>query len=95
MWTERRIRRAVAALGLALAASAVRAGGHLEVDDAGTLDPGRCQVELWAGRTGAEPVRVWHLAPACRVGPVQVNLNVDRTAVAGAPDEVVLGPQLK
>ena len=33
--------------------------------------------------------------PACRVGPFEVGLNIDRLAVPGAPDAVVLGPQLK
>ena len=70
------------------------AGGHLDVDDSGTLDPGQCQYEAWFGRTGVEPVRVWHLGPACRIGPFEVGLNIDRLAV-GDNRDWVLGPQLK
>lgn len=72
----------------------VHAGGHFDVDDAGTLDPGQCQYEVWAGRTGVEPLRVFHLGPACRVGPVELGLNLDRYA---GPDGrlVALGPQIK
>jgi len=79
---------------LALVAASARAGGHFDVDDAGTLDPGQCQYETWAGRIGSEPVSVAHLGPACRVGPVELGLNIDRYS---APDgrTTTLGPQLK
>ncbi|VTU35893.1 hypothetical protein [Variovorax sp. PBL-E5] len=79
---------------LALTAATARAGGHFDVDDAGTLDPGQCQYEVWAGRTGIEPLRVFHLGPACRVGPVELGLNVDRYS---GPDGRIatFGPQLK
>jgi hypothetical protein len=79
---------------LALVAGTTRAGGHFDVDDAGTLDPGQCQYETWAGRFGSEPVGAFHLGAACRVGPVELGLNLDRYS---APDgrSTVLGPQLK
>lgn len=79
---------------LGLVAATARAGGHFDVDDAGTLDPGQCQYETWAGRIGSEPVRVFHLGPACRVGPVELGANIDRYS---APDgrTTTLGPQLK
>lgn len=71
------------------------AGGHFDIDDAGTLDPGQCQYETWYGRAGAEPANVFHVGPACRVGPVEVGLNLDRFRVAGEPHAVAVGPQLK
>lgn len=91
--TVRAARRASALL--CLAASSAWAGGHLDVDDSGTLDPGRCQYEAWFGRIGPSPAtRVQHFDAACRVGPVELGLNIDRLAVPG--DRAwVLGPQLK
>jgi hypothetical protein len=87
------IRRALAVL-LWLAAVSAQAGGHFDVDDAGTLDPGQCQYELWGTRVRSEDATLWHLGPACRVGPVELGLNLDRISVPG--DTVhVLGPQLK
>jgi hypothetical protein len=79
---------------LALVAATARAGGHFDVDDAGTLDPGQCQYETWAGRFGSEPVGVFHLGPACRVGPVELGLNLDRYSAFDGRT-VTLGPQLK
>ena len=79
-----------------LAAGSAVAGGHFDVDDAGTLDPGQCQYEVWAGRTGGpEPVRFQHLGPACRVGPFELGLNIDRAAMDGSRSAAFLGPQLK
>ncbi|MDM0077093.1 hypothetical protein QTH90_21975 [Variovorax sp. J2P1-59] len=77
-----------------LMAATVQAGGHFDVDDAFTLDPGQCQYELWGGRFGDEPVTDIHLGPACRVGPVELGFNFDRYSVPGLHG-VVLGPQVK
>jgi hypothetical protein len=76
------------------ASPAAHAAGHFDVDDAGTLDPGQCQYETWWGRTGVEPVTGFHFGPACRVGPIELGLNFDRTSVAGV-HSVTGGPQLK
>ncbi|RYY91275.1 MAG: hypothetical protein EOO24_31755, partial [Comamonadaceae bacterium] len=66
------------------------------MDDAGTLDPGQCQYEAWASRTGTEPAtRGLHIGPACRVGPLEVGLSVDRLAVRGERSVNFAGPQLK
>ena len=35
---------------LGVAAMQVHAAGHFDIDDAGTLDPGQCQYEVWVGR---------------------------------------------
>ncbi|RYF68377.1 MAG: hypothetical protein EOO29_35285 [Comamonadaceae bacterium] len=78
-----------------LLTGAARAGGHLDVDDAGTLDPGQCQYESWYGRAGPEPATGFHIGPACRVGPVEFGLNLDRFRVDGEPHALALGPQIK
>lgn len=61
-----------AALGNAHAA-----GGHHAVDDAAILDPGQCQVETWYDRESGGSRRLLHVGPACRLGPVEVGLNVE------------------
>ena len=71
-----------------------QAAGHFDVDDAGTLDPGQCQYETWWGRTGTEPVTGFHVGPACRIGPVELGLNLDRLSAQGV-HTVTGGPQLK
>lgn len=84
---------AVSAL-LALARAAHAAGGHFDVDDATTLAPGQCQVETWFARAPAVGASLWHLGPACRVGPVELALNLDR-AEAAASRRTLVGPQMK
>lgn len=83
-----------AAVMLAATLPAHAAGGHFDVDDASALDPGRCQVELWALRAPAPGATLIHAGPACRIGPVELGLNVDRlSTAAGARNSV--GPNLK
>ncbi|WP_235505105.1 hypothetical protein [Variovorax sp. Root318D1] len=77
-----------------LASTGAQAAGHFDIDDAGTLDPGQCQYEAWWGRTGPEPVNGLHIGPSCRVGPVELGLNLDRFSAAGM-HSVVAGPQVK
>ena len=96
MSTRPTIARHLAAAALALGCTAAIAGGHLDVDDSGTVDPGRCQYEAWFGRVAAHPVPVAHFGPACRVGPFEVTLNIDRFGIADSRDhDLILGPQLK
>jgi hypothetical protein len=64
---------------MALALPSQAAGGHHSVDDAAILDPGQCQVDTWYDRESGGSRRLLHVGPACRVGPVEVGLNVDRT----------------
>lgn len=89
----RRFRLYMLALGLPWAGCAW-AGGHFDVDDADTLAPGRCQYELWAGRAEASLTHFQHAGPACRVGPVELGLNLDR---ASSPDarSLLAGPSVK
>ncbi len=70
------------------------AGGHLDVDDAGMLDPGQCQYEVWYGRAGPQPVNALHFGPACRVGPLELGFNADRYTLGGQHANT-LGPQIK
>ncbi|MDM0012509.1 TonB-dependent receptor [Variovorax sp. J22P168] len=87
-------RRLALLLLLPWCASQVDAAGHFDVDDAATLDPGQCQYELWGGRFGAVKATEYHLGPSCRVGPVELGLNLDRASVPGEY-AVGFGPQLK
>ncbi len=80
-------------MACAATAPAWAAGGQFDVDDAAMLVPGHCQVELWVARPAdGSPVDA-HVGPACRVGPVELALNVDHLQSAEHPDWV--GPQVK
>jgi len=85
----------IAVAGLTfLTVPAHAAGGHFDVDDATVLDPGHCQYETWVVRAPAAGATVAHIGPGCRVGPVEVGVNLDRWSVAGN-SRTLLGPQLK
>lgn len=72
------------------------AAGHFDVDDAGTLDPGQCLVEAWAGRLRSpSDLNFQHLGGACAAGPVELGFNLDRTASPDAGAAVYAGPQIK
>jgi hypothetical protein len=79
---------------LGVLALQAHAAGHFDIDDAGTLDPGQCQYEVWGGRFGTAPVTDYHIGPACRVGPVELGFNIDRALVPGE-QAWGAGPQLK
>lgn len=85
---------ATASLSLLAIASAHAAGGHFDVDDATVLDPGHCQVETWLTRAPALAGTLVHVGPSCRVGPVELGVNVDRLSLGGAR-RTLLGPQFK
>ena len=85
-------RGAVVAAGLLMGSAAGAMGGHFDVDDAAVLAPGRCQIELWTVR--GEAVRSVHAGPACRAGPVEVGLVLERLSSDEERDNV-LGAQLK
>jgi hypothetical protein len=52
------------------------AGRPLSSDDAGTADPGTCQVEAWGEKAGSD--RAWVVAPACGL-VAGVELGADYT----------------
>lgn len=91
---RRHLGAAAALLGIALQ-EAHAAGGHHAVDDAVILEPGQCQVETWADRERGGGRTLVHFGPACRIGPVELGLNLDRTRTRGSDAVVVGGPQLK
>jgi hypothetical protein len=82
-------------------ADARAAGGHFDVDDATVLDPGHCQYETWIARTPGAALTFFHLGPACRVGPIEIGMNIDRyrsglrTGSDVDESHTNVGPQLK
>lgn len=88
--------RASITLLLALTASARvhAAGGHHAVDDAAILEPDQCQLETWADRETGGLRSLSHVGPGCRVGPVELSLNLDRTR-AEAGNVTAASPQIK
>lgn len=83
------------AAGLAVGTSARAAGGHHAVDDAAQLEPGQCQFETWGDRERGGARTLLHVGPSCRVGPVEVGLNVDRLRLGGTGTTTVTGAQVK
>lgn len=82
-------------VGSLLALSAQAAGGHHAVDDASILEPDQCSLETWAERqTGGDRTLI-HVGPSCRVGPVELGLNLEREKFRGIDGKTVLGPQIK
>lgn len=92
--TRRHLGAAAAVLGFALQ-DAHAAGGHHAVDDAAILEPGQCQVETWADRERGGGRTLVHLGSACRIGPLELGLNLDRTRWSGSDAAVSGGPQVK
>jgi hypothetical protein len=89
--------RRIAVAGLLLGAlpfHASAAGGHFDVDDAAIVDAGRCQVETWITRASRASAMPAHVGPACRVGPVELGLTLDRDPLAGGPRDAA-GAQVK
>jgi hypothetical protein len=78
-----------------LPGGAEAAGGHHAVDDAAIADPGQCQVETWFDRELGGARALAHVGPGCRVGPVELGLNLDRTRAAADGMATSAGVQLK
>lgn len=86
------------AITVALAAPADlagAAGGHHAVDDAALLAPGACQVETWFERERHRVRTLLHVAPSCRVGPVDLELSFDRIQLADSASTSSVTAQLK
>jgi len=89
-----KLARAIALVAGCSATTGHAAGGHFAVDDATILEPGQCQVEVW--RESADGVGwLWHVGPACRVGPVELALNAEHLRLDHLPSQTTLGPQVK
>ncbi len=83
------------AAGLAAGLPAQAAGGHHAVDDAALLEPGQCQLETWWDRESGGARTLLHAGSACRTGPVELGLNIDRLRLDGAGTTSIAGAQLK
>ena len=71
------------------------AGGHHAVDDAALLDAGKCKLEGWAERETGDGRSLHHLGTGCRVGPVELGLNLDNERQAALDAATSFGPQIK
>jgi hypothetical protein len=90
--------RGVGAVGVAcLAAPVLAAGGHHTVDDAALAAPDTCDLESWAERGPGGARRLLHAGSACRMGAVELGLNIDRSRDrdAGPAHTTSAGLQLK
>ena len=79
----------------ALAACVHAAGGHHSVDDAVLMEPGQCQVEVWADRYRAASRGLAHVGPACRFGPFEWGVNLDRATASSETSSFAYGVQAK
>ncbi len=70
------------------------AGGHFDVDDATVAETGHCQYETWLARAPSARTTLFHVGPACRVGPVELGVNLDHAETRSEHHDS-LGPQLK
>ena len=86
---------AALAAALVSAAPALAAGGHHAVDDAALLEPGQCQLELWWDHESGGARSLLHAGPACRVGAVELGLNLDHVRLDGTGTTSIAGAQLK
>ena len=75
--------------------SAQAAGGHHAVDDAAMLDVGKCKLEGWAERETGGARTLQHLGTGCRVGPVELGLNLDKEKQVTLDAATSFGPQIK
>lgn len=75
--------------------SAHAAGGHHAVDDAALLDVGKCKLEGWAERETGGTRSLQHLGAGCRLGPVELGLNIDSEKQAISDLATSFGPQIK
>jgi len=90
---ERTLALLMALFGMAMRAHA--AGGHHAVDDADILEPGQCQVETWVDRELGGARSLLQVGPACRIGPIEIGINLNRAWAAGAGSNTGYGPQIK
>ena len=88
-------RGALFAAWCVLSLCAQAAGGHHAVDDAAVLDVGKCKLELWAERETGGARSLHHVGTGCRVGPVELSLNLDKEKQATVDVATSVGPQIK
>ena len=86
--------RLAALLCCGAAAHGQAVAGHFAVDDAALLEAGQCQLDTWVEREGSAR-SLLHVGPACRIGPVELGLNADRTQSSGQKPATIVGAQIK
>ena len=59
------------------------------------LDAGKCKLEGWAERETGGARTLHHFGTGCRVGPVELGLNLDKEKMATADAVTSFGPQIK
>lgn len=79
----------------AIITTAHAAGGHHAVDDANMLDEGQCKLEVWTERETGGSRALVHAGPGCRVGPVELDLNIERQKFSGLAASTSFSPQVK
>lgn len=79
----------------AIMTSAHAAGGHHAVDDANMLEEGQCKLEVWTERETGGARALVHAGPGCRVGPVELDVNIERQKFAGLAGLTSVSPQVK
>jgi hypothetical protein len=84
----------LAGLGM-VSLQAHAAGGHHAVDDAAVLEVGKCKLEAWAERETGGARTLHHLGTGCRVGAVELGLNLDKEKQATLDAATSFGPQIK
>lgn len=90
------IQHATVLVGMsAMSLMANAAGGHHSVDDAALLDVGKCKLEGWAERETGGARALQHVGAGCRVGPVELGLNLDKEKQATSDAATSFGPQIK
>jgi hypothetical protein len=75
-------------------ATLIRQNHVFAVDDAALLEAGQCQLDTWVEREGSARALV-HVGPTCRIGPVELGLNGDRTQSSGQKPSTIVGAQIK
>jgi hypothetical protein len=56
---------------------------------------GKCKLEGWAEREPGGARSLYHLGTGCRVGPVELGLNLDKEKQAASDAATSFGPQIK
>ncbi|MFX1682252.1 hypothetical protein PV762_23800 [Mitsuaria sp. CC2] len=81
--------------GPLLSAACLAAGGHHAVDDAATVDPGQCNLELWAEHSNLDRRQRQHAGLGCNLLGAEAGINADRETSRSASSLHLHGVQLK
>ena len=85
----------VSAVMCVLSVPAHAAGGHHFVDDAVVLDVGKCHFGSWTERETGGARTLTHADVGCRVGPVELGLNLERENQTNGDAATSFSPQIK